>query len=216
MLLCAFRGDKQLCLLSCNVRGIADFQKRGSVVDHFIYPKGSNKRPDIFSFQETHSTPEVTGWWDSTFGQNTLYAHGTNSARGVLLGFNPKLDVTVVNSSTDSEGRYIVANLKVQGESLTIVAVYFEPDLSDQAVVRLWTKITKIVHKYENSRVMFCGDFNAILNQNIDTNQRYPKNRDRYFANSWKCRNSLMCGGFYILKRKDIHVLLKVQVQCLD
>ena len=165
-------------MLSCNVRGLCSFEKRSSIVNHFLHAKGSHPIPDIFSFQETHSTPEVARKWKCTFGQKTIFSHGTGRARGVLLGFSDRLEVDIVESDSDREGRYIVANVNIKNEKLTVVAVYLEPNASEDLILQVYEKIDKSVSRYQNTRVVYCGDFNSILDRKLDTTTQWSKRSD--------------------------------------
>ena len=165
-------------MLSCNVRGLCSFEKRSSIVNHFLHAKGSHPIPDIFSFQETHSTPEVARKWKCNFGQKTIFSHGTGRARGVLLGFSDRLEMDIVESDSDQEGRYIVANVNIKNEKLMVVAVYLEPNASEDLISQVYEKIDKSVSRYQNTRVVYCGDFNSILDRKLDTTIQWSKRSD--------------------------------------
>ena len=95
-----------------------------------LYPLNVKEQPDIYSFQETHSTAEVTQSSAKSFGKtakNVIYSHGTSQGRGVLLGFAENLGVNVVSSFSDTEGRYVGAHVKIKKEAFTVVALYLEP-----------------------------------------------------------------------------------------
>ena len=167
---CIFQCKGELCLFSCNVNGLRDYQKRSKIIDHNIFPKSSDPRLDIFTFQETHSSTDVQKAWVHQFQQGTkiIMSHGTSTSKGVLLGFAPHLDVTVVSMRVDNNGQYIVANAKIQGEAFTVVALYIHPSLAIQEKLDLLQEIMQEIAKGKNTRVIMCGDFNMVLNQQLD------------------------------------------------
>lgn len=158
------------------------------MVSHYLYLENEGDRPDIYTFQETHSIPEED--WSSSFGKtgtNVLFSHGASNSRGVLLGFSEYLDFSVVSSEIDSEGHYIVAHVKIQGEPLTIMALYLEPQLTNAKVTDLLATVMEQIALGGNTRVLMCGDFNAILDDSLDlgvgTEGRSIKSRGKRLAN---------------------------------
>ena len=74
-----------------------------------IYPLQRENQPDIFSFQETHSTSDIIQPLATLFGksvQNIIYSHGTANSRGVWLGFSEHLGINIVSSFVDPDGRF--------------------------------------------------------------------------------------------------------------
>ena len=102
------------------------------------------------------------------FRGKVLYSHGVARSRGVLLGFSPHLRCKLVNYCLDDEGRFIVARVIISGEPLTIVSLYLEPSLSSDDRQRVLAQIMEQVANGKNARVLFCGDFNTVLNPVLD------------------------------------------------
>ena len=143
-------------------------------------------KPDIFAFQETHLEKSDETVIRTALGSQTLFSNGTNRSCGVLLGFNPRLKVEIIDMVLDKEGRYVVANLKVHDENITIVTVYLEPQLHLPETKKILTEITGIVAKFENTRVIYCGDYNILLDVNLDTNTSKPSSSGKVeFFNSF-------------------------------
>ena len=69
-----------------------------------------------FSFRETHSSPEVIQQWEAEFRGKLIFSHGAVAARGVLIGFRPGLDVQIHSSVQDTQGRYVLADVSIEGE----------------------------------------------------------------------------------------------------
>ena len=160
-----FQCKKSLCLLSCNINGIADYQKRAKVIDHYLFPKTTKPKPDIFSFQETHSTPKTNGSFLKSFKNvgDIVMSHGVCNSKGVLLGFSKRLNTQIISSETDQDGRFVVAHVKIFNESLTVASMYLEPTLRKEQTLDILNQAMTAITKGGNSRVILCGDFNAVL-----------------------------------------------------
>ena len=156
-------------MLSCNVNGLRSYEKRRKIIDHYLYPKTQSK-PDIFSFQETHSTKNVLRPWSLQMNgtENVLMSHGTEHSRGVLLGFGKHLNCKIISSSVDSEGRWVVAKVEINDEPITIVALYMEPTLPNTSAMTVLAQVMGKIAETENTRVIICGDFNAVIDPKMD------------------------------------------------
>ena len=66
------------------------------------------------------------------------------------------------NIDRDPEGKYLLANLKVEGESFLIAAIYAPADNAANRK-RFFTKINDVItERQESGRVVLLGDFNMI------------------------------------------------------
>ena len=146
--------------------------KRSSIFNRYVFPTFGESRPDIFAFQETYLTDKHVASVHASLPGKVYMADGVSGSRGVLLGFNPRLDVEVQETVIDKDGRYIVAKVLIQKESLTIVTVYIEPTIARDKHLELMTDISDLVAQFENSRVIYCGDFNMVLDPHLDTNTK--------------------------------------------
>ena len=113
-----FMEDLKIC--TCNVRGLRNVKKRRQ---QFIYFHRHNF--DIILAQETHSTARDVCYWKSEWGGEIVFSHGTNLSKGVAILFNPRLSIDTVDVNSDQNGRYIIADLKVEDCILTIVCSLF-------------------------------------------------------------------------------------------
>ena len=129
------------------------------MISHFLYPKTNDMRPDIYSFQETWETPGLN--WEHELPGKILHARGSNNRQGVLLGFNSNLQSVIESSEADPEGRYIVVNVKIRGEQMTIVAMYIESSLPDKDTIIVLGNVMDKIVAGGNSRVLICGDLNS-------------------------------------------------------
>ena len=165
-----FFTSKTYKLMSCNVHGIVSYDKRSSLFNRQLHREGCG--PDIFALQETHITDAYINKIRSELRGPVLYSQGTVHGRGVMLGFSPKINVEMVDQVIDSDGRYIVAKVRINNEPLTVVTVYLEPTLCVSKCNEVFASITAAVNKFENNRVIYCGDFNCIIDSKLDSNNK--------------------------------------------
>ena len=71
-------------LISLNVRGIRERVKRKNIFE-WCKMKGG----DIVFLQETYSTLDVEGSWETEWGGPIFFSHGTNHSRGTLVLISP-------------------------------------------------------------------------------------------------------------------------------
>ena len=82
--------DNNLCrILSFNVNGLNAIEKLAKIKQRFLFPEDNSQIPDIYSFQETKSTPDVEVFWNSALPGKIAYSHDSRNSGGVLLGIHP-------------------------------------------------------------------------------------------------------------------------------
>ena len=176
------------------MNGFRDFHKRKKVISHFIYPHVDALRPDVFAFQETHSSPDTEKTWIQDFGKGTklLMSHGANAQNGVLLGFAPHLNPKINSWVTDADGRYVVAHVNIQGEPFTFVVVYLPAARNIGDKLDLLNAVMAEIAKGGNSRVVMCGDFNIALDYTMDVKAKKefdqrssPRFREFFDLHDW-------------------------------
>ena len=95
-----------------NVRGICSSIKRKAL---FLWL--NKQKADIIFLQETYSTKEVEVIWKTQFKGKIFYSHGNNHSHGVMILERDDLDLNLISSEIDFEGRYILLNATVQGST---------------------------------------------------------------------------------------------------
>ena len=151
--------------LSLNVKGIRDKLKRESI---FTWLK--DKKTDIIFLQETYSTKEIEDEWRLSWDGDVCFSHGTNHSRGVMVLIDSKLDVQILNTIIDNEGRYIIIECNIQGLNFTIANVYFpvRGKIAEQIkFLQDFDKVLKELNVKDKSFIIG-GDFNMIRNSDLD------------------------------------------------
>ena len=148
-----------LSILSLNVRGLGDKDKRREVFHLF-----NNKPHQIFMLQETHSTNEVVKIWKSEWGHNIIYSHGDSRSRGVAILIKNDLSHEVHSIKSDNKGRYIILDFSINQVRLTQATIY-GPNSDDQD---FFNEFIDSIESIPNDNRIIGGDWNVVLDLNMD------------------------------------------------
>ena len=104
---------------SLNVRGLNNSIKR-----HAIFNWIKSKNIDIFMLQECYCVKEESSTWEEEWGGKCFFSYGSKHSKGTMIIFKPGLDIDVISTKLDTDGRYIIINLEIQGKSFFFINVY--------------------------------------------------------------------------------------------
>ena len=133
-------------LISLNVRGISNFQKRRMI---FLWCR--KKGADIIFLQETHSKKETELQWKNEWGSEIMLSHGSCNSRGVAILLKRSVDFSVQAKILDPLGRFIILK--------AVKLVKFFKDL---------TAVLKEENLDTEENIIVGGDFNCPINPVID------------------------------------------------
>ena len=102
-----------------NVDGLRDDVKRKKL---FLLLKSSPN--DIFFLQETHCTPDDEKKWEKDWDNPILFSNGTNRKRGVAILIKRSCNLTPMNTIRDNQGRYIITEIPMAEEKITLCNIY--------------------------------------------------------------------------------------------
>ena len=190
-----------LNLCSVNVRGLRDNIKRKAL---FLYMRRQNANL-LFFLQETHSSSEDVKFWNSQWGENIYYSHGTNNSAGVAILFN-NFNGTVLDSKLSKEGRWIILTLKVDNINFIICNVY-GPNRNNKArdmFEQLNLQLLKLRDKYKGAIVVVGGDFNDVLDENLDRHPPRLSLSRTFKATSYLCQNHALTDAWRFMNGDKI------------
>ena len=133
-----------------------------------MYDKNPQKAPHIYTFQETHSNKESEKFLEAALPGTKIYSHGDGTSRGIVLGLMPSFKGRIVSSVVDEDRRYIIAKCEIGNQEFVIVSVYIPVHFPAVALSELLSKIADIVQDLEVENVIWCGDFNVVIDPNLD------------------------------------------------
>ena len=171
------------------MRGIANETKRRTLFDFY------RLRSDILCIQETHCTRELQDIWRNEWGGNVFYSNGTSNSKGVAVLINRGFYCDYINHHTDSKGRMICVNLKIDGECVSVINVY-APNKDN---VKFVSEMEEL-YLNANGHKVVVGDFNVALNCEMDRHGTQTNNNkmgkaleafldQNYLVDIWRLRN---------------------------
>ena len=115
--------------MALNVRGLNSSRKRRQVFRWLHL-----QRSDIIFLQETYSSTETIKRWEAKWGGKVVASHGTTHSKGVMVLFEPNLNVTINKTLADKNGRYILAETSIDETNIVFPKSFPFPKGS----VQLW------------------------------------------------------------------------------
>ena len=155
---------KTLELLSYNVRGLKDKHKRYATFSWL-----REKKCDMILLQETHChlRKDETSWGREWGGQ-CFWSKGTARSKGVAIMFKPGIKYDIENILIDANGRYIILQVKIDEAVYQVVNIYAPNDEYERVNFFNLIMATLGQHKTENMETIIGGDYNCVLNSELD------------------------------------------------
>ena len=148
-----------LRFVTWNVRGIGSPRKRLKILEHL-----NNLQADIVLLQETHTSKVGHNKLSSSHFPHTYVASYNSKQRGVAILIGKKVHFTCNSTISDSEGRFIIINISTQNTELCIANIY-GPNVDDPS---FFHSFFTALSAYSDTTLIVGGDFNLVLNPEID------------------------------------------------
>ena len=161
-------------VLSLNVRGIRDLNKRKSI---FTWVR--NQKADIIFLQETFSTPDIFDSWKFQWRGDMYYSHGSNHSKGVLVLIRETLQFELKSVRKDNHGRFVIVEALIQDSPVVLINIY-APNKTLEAIdfyENLRTTLLESDYDQDYKFIMG-GDFNAPLSLQLDSYGSKTEKRD--------------------------------------
>ena len=78
----------------------------------------------IICLQEIHSTERVEKLFEYQWRGKMLFSHGTSGSKGVCVAFRYNLEYQLLNTISDTDGRYIIGCVEIQGQPYILINCY--------------------------------------------------------------------------------------------
>lgn len=150
-----------LKILSANCQGLGGINKRRDVLNHF---KREKCMYDIYCLQDTHFTSKMQKDVKKMWHGKCFFSFFSSHSRGVAILFNKKFVGTVSREKTDPGGNYLMLELTVRGKNFLLCSLY-GPN-KDTPV--FYETLQANIESFNCERVIICGDFNLVLNPELD------------------------------------------------
>ena len=116
--------------------------------------------------------------WTNQFSCDTnsiIFSHGKSDARGVLIAFREAMKYKIVSKHIDNDGRYIILNVLIDNNPIVLVNYYAPNNEAEQ--VKILEELNRIFDTFDNhedTKYIWGGDFNTILNTHLDADGGSP------------------------------------------
>ena len=157
--------DKEILIVSFNVRGIREVKKRRTIFRHLHtrYPR------HIVVLSESHSSEEDERQWTAEWGGQIFFAHGNSTSRGtcVLIPRKHSGDVNLIHSGLC--GRIIALVLNSNGLKINLIGVYAPTQSNGREQTEFYEDLNVFLRTLDVScSLILCGDMNVHMSM-LDT-----------------------------------------------
>ena len=154
--------------LSVNIRGLNKSLKRCTVFRWLHHQNCS-----FVFLQKTYSSTECENIWQTEWGSEVLFSHGTNHSKGTMILINPKIKCKVENIC-DKNGRYIMFDIALTDTRVALVNIYAPNDVNQQ--VSFFKELQEQLQEFAEENIIIGADFNCTLSEK-DKKGGNPSNR---------------------------------------
>ena len=150
-----------LKIVTFNVNGLANHTKRKDVFDYLRKCKY-----DVILLQETHWKSSSENFIRSGWGYNCYLAGNHTNKGGVAILFNNTFDYKVHNCVKGNDGNYIILDMDLCNQHISLVNVYGPSDKDDNT---FFENIFESIINIGNVKTVIGGDWNVPLDIKLDT-----------------------------------------------
>ena len=119
----------------------------------------------VICLQDTHLTNHDFHWLKTIWeGEIFLNRYKTN-ARGVAVLISNTIEYKVSHSEGDAIGNMLLLDMIISDIKIRLINIY-GPNTDDCS---FFNKIRDLLQEHEQDYVIWCGDFNIILNPDLDS-----------------------------------------------
>jgi len=160
----------QIKLLTFNGDGLGDKTKLGKTLNW-----AKRFKPDIILLQETHCCETRLDWYKELWDGECLHSIGSSNCKGASILLSSKLDYNIINSTIDTEGRYVVVDIIIQDKKF-IIGVYYGPNIDCPDGLQ---EYLNFLIPNDNQQVIAGGDYNFVLNVAMDKQGGRPRTHEK-------------------------------------
>lgn len=151
-------------IFSLNANGLGDDTKR-----HAVFSKLKQKGKGVFLLQETHSCTMNASRFEKSWGnKNIIFSHGKSNSKGAAILFSDGFDFKVIKQYTDSEGRFVIIDIKHNNHTFTIANLYAPTRDKESEQISIFKQFINTLQTFNQENVIIGGDFNLYLSQKLD------------------------------------------------
>ena len=123
------------------------------------------KQPHIVCLQDTHWLEEDKDKIKNIWGNKVFICEGKTNSCGVAILLSCNFEYKVLSCDKDTNGNYLGLLLKLSTMTIYLLTIY-GPNKDNP---EFYQTIDILLQKYDTTYNIICGDFNLVLNPEIDT-----------------------------------------------
>ena len=154
----------ELTILSSNCQGLGDRAKRKDVFSFL-----RNKRYNIYCLQDTHFIEENEHLIRNEWGYDCIFSSYKSNSRGVAILLNNNFEFKLRKIKRDCMGNYVCIDIQIDNKNITLINLY-GPNKDSPT---FFDTIPEIIEQFANDNIIICGDFNLVLNSDLDYDKGY-------------------------------------------
>ena len=146
--------------VSLNVRGLRGNKR------HTIFKWLNDKKVDVCLLQETFCTASFSNVFDKNWKGKIIHSYSnTSHGRGVCMLLRKDLECTIIDTTTDDQGRFILVNMKINNCGYTICNVYCPNNVAKRIeFLNEAMSLIEIKAQFPKSMIV-AGDFNCVVDE---------------------------------------------------
>ena len=158
-------SDNTLSLISLNVCGMRDYNKRKLLYNYF-----REQKADIILVQESHNCEEMTQNWETQFGGKIINSLGNTSVRGVAILITKHIlkRIEIINIERDNDGRFLLITLKFEEQTYAIANLYGH----NKDTSTFFKEVEQAITNVTADHIIIGGDLNLVLDSDKDSQNR--------------------------------------------
>lgn len=161
-------------IASVNCQGLATSSKRQDVLNYY-----KKQGYSILCLQDTHFIPTIEPLIETQWGYKCIFNSFKSNSRGVSIFFNNSFDFKIHNEMRDDDGNLLAIDTTIEDTHVTLINIY-GPNADNPG---FYEKVKDTFLNLDNDYFILCGDFNLVLNPEVDTfnycNINNPKAREK-------------------------------------
>ena len=159
-----------ITIFSQNCQGLGNPQKRRALFRHV-----RAKKYNIVCLQDVHIQSQQESYVKAEWGNDAYFSCFNSSSRGVLILLNNNFEYKVEKINSDVNGNYIILDINIEGKKFTLINLYGPNDDKPKFYKELRQKYKTL----NNDNIIMCGDWNLVINPDLDTNNYLHINNPR-------------------------------------
>ena len=133
------------------------------------------KKYNIVCLQDVHLQSQQESYIKAEWGGDAYFSCLNSSSRGVLILLNNNFEYKVEQIIKDVNGNYLILDITIDGKRFTLVNLYGPNDDKPKFYKDLRQKYKAL----NNDNIIMCGDWNLVINPDLDTNNYLHINNPR-------------------------------------